>query len=80
MSEPTGEGRRRAFNTALRIHIANVFKVESHVSLSLPALVVALGGATAIVYVAVRYSGHPSHKALEAPESTDATPIAQLRP
>lgn len=47
--------KRRAIDLGTTIEIRDAFKLDSHASLSLPAIVVGLAGAAAIVYVATRH-------------------------
>ena len=71
--------KRRAVDTSTRIEVANVFTLDAHFSLSLPAIVAGLAGAAAIVYVTKRHDAS-AHKALQPPESSENVGIAQLRP
>ena len=48
--------KRRAFDWSTRIHVANVFTIDTGLSMSLPAIVVGLAGAAAIVYVSTRHA------------------------
>jgi hypothetical protein len=71
--------KRKAFDWSSRIEIANAFKLDSRLSLSLPAIVAGLAGAAAIVYIATRHR-HPATLPTAAePEAIETTGVSLVK-
>ena len=71
--------KRRAVDTSTRIEVANVFTLDAHFSLSLAAIVAGLAGATAIVYVAKRYSRQPTLSRTAEPDAIEAGGVSLVK-
>lgn len=71
--------RLRAFDSQLRLEFFHAFKLESRISLSLPAIVAGLAGAAAIVYVATRHGHAPELPAASEPEAIETTGVTLVK-
>jgi hypothetical protein len=71
--------RRRAFDTDVHVELFHVLKLQSRVSLSLPAIIVGLAGAAAIVYVATRHGQPRTVPAASEPDAIEATGVSLVK-
>jgi hypothetical protein len=70
--------KRRAVDTSMRVEVANVFTLDAHFSLSLPAIVTGLAGAAAIVYLAKRHPQPALPKAAD-PDAIETTGVSLVK-
>jgi hypothetical protein len=63
----------RGVTMSLRFDLFKLIKFEHSLTVSLMGIVAALGGATAIVYVATRFGSHHDKPAVPAAAPADAT-------
>ena len=70
--------RLRAFDSQLRLDF-RLLKLESRISLSLPAIIVGLAGAAAIVYVAIRYDTAPAVPAATESDAIETTGVSLVK-
>lgn len=61
----------RGVSTSMRLNLFNLVTFENSLSVSLLGIVAALGGATAIVYVATRFGSH-NRREVEPVQPADA--------
>jgi hypothetical protein len=71
--------RRRAIDSNLRIELFHVLKLESHTSVTLPAIIVGLAGAVAIVYVTTRIGHTPALPAASEPDAIETTGVSLVK-